>query len=271
MGFLEDQIRMTERRGAWRKARTAIVIILVIAVILVALASFFSYTKETSVTVVYVEGELYTGDFFGDGATGSEYVGRLVRDAADNPLVEAIVIRVDSPGGTPAAAQEIITDIEYAKARKPVVISMGDIATSAAYAISAHGDRIYANPDTITAGIGTIWTFTDISRWMENEGLNVTVVKSGTRKDMASPYRPMTGEEISYAQDIVDASSERLIADIAAARNISRSLIDDGRILRGEDAVRYGLVDELGNLHTAIDGARSLAALPRSSAGDRLS
>jgi protease-4 len=271
VGFLEDQIRRTERREAWEKVRTAVVIIVVAMVILIALASFFSYTKETSVSVVYVVGELYTGDFFGDGATGSEYAGRLIRDAADNPLVEAIVIRVDSPGGTPAAAQEIITDIEYAKDRKPVVISMGDMATSAAYAISAHGDRIYANPDTITAGIGTIWTFTDISRWMENEGLNITVVKSGSRKDMASPYRPITGEELSYAQDIVDASSERLITDIAAARNISRSLFDDGRILRGEDAIRYGLVDEMGNLHTAIDGARSLAALPRPSAGDRLS
>ncbi|MBS1195239.1 MAG: signal peptide peptidase SppA, type, partial [Methanomicrobia archaeon] len=126
-------------------------------------------------------------------------------------------------------------------------------------------------PDTLTAGIGTIWTFTEISRWLENEGLNVTVVKSGARKDMASPYRPITGEEISYAQDIVDASAERLIADIAASRNISRSLFDDGRILRGEDALRYGLVDELGNLHTAIDGARRLAALPRSSEGDLLS
>jgi protease-4 len=260
MGFLDDQICMTEKRGAWRKARTAIVIVLVAIAVLAAVASFFSYTKDTSVTVVYVEGELYTGDFLGDGATGSEYVGRQIRDAANNPLVEAIVLRVNSPGGTPAAAQEIITDIEYAKERKPVVISMGDIATSAAYAISAHGDRIYANPDSITAGIGTIWTFTDISRWMEKEGLNVTVVKSGSRKDMASPYRPMTGEEISYAQDIVNASSERLIADITAARNISRSVIDDGRVLRGEDAVKVGLVDELGNLHTAIDGARSLAA-----------
>ena len=271
MGFLDDQIRRTERREAWRKARTGIVIILVFGIILIALATFFSYKEETSVSVVYVVGELYTGDFFGDGATGSEYAGRQIRNAADNPLVEAIVIRVDSPGGTPAAAQEIITDIEYAKTKKPVVISMGDMATSAAYAISAHGDRIYANPDTLTAGIGTIWTFTEISRWLENEGLNVTVVKSGARKDMASPYRPMTGEEISYAQDIVDASAERLITDIAASRNISRSLFDDGRILRGEDAIRYGLVDELGNLHTAIDGARSLAALPRSSAGDQLS
>ncbi len=271
MGFLDDQIRNNERREAWRKARTGIAIILVFGIVLIALATLFSYKEETSVSVVYVVGELYTGDFFGDGATGSEYAGRLIRDAADNPLVEAIVIRVDSPGGTPAAAQEIITDIEYAKTKKPVVISMGDMATSAAYAISAHGDRIYANPDTITAGIGTIWTFTDISRWLENEGLNVTVVKSGARKDMASPYRPMTGEEISYAQDIVDASAERLITDIAAARNISRSLFDDGRILRGEDAIRYGLVDELGNLHTAIDGARRLAAESRSSAGDLLS
>ncbi|MDD1653090.1 MAG: signal peptide peptidase SppA [Methanomicrobiales archaeon] len=262
MGFLEDQIRRTERREAWEKVRTVVVLLIVAAVVVIAIATLFTYTEETSVAVVYVEGELYTGDFFGDGGTGSEYAGRMIRQAADNPLVEAIVIRVDSPGGSPAAAQEIITDIEYAKQKKPVVVSMGDMATSAAYAISAHADRIYANPDSLTAGIGTIWTFTDISRWLENEGLNVTVVKSGTRKDMASPYRPITGDEISYAQDIVDASAERLITDVAAARNISRSLFDDGRVLRGEDAVRYGLVDELGNLNTAIEGARNLAAHP---------
>ena len=86
---------------------------------------------------------------------GSEVVGNNLREAADDPMVEAIVLRVNSPGGSPAAAQEIIGDLEYAKTKKPVVVSMGDMATSAAYYVSAHADRIYADPDTFTAGVAS--------------------------------------------------------------------------------------------------------------------
>ena len=258
MGFLDEEIRKIERRR-WRRALRFLAIIAVILIAMVVATWFLTYTKEKSVAVIYVVGDLSTGDFSSPDATGSEFVGRQIRDAADNPLVEAIVLRVNSPGGTPAAAQEITTDMEYAKTRKPVVISMGDIATSAAYAISAHGSRIYANPDTLTGGVGTIWIFTDISTWLDREGYNVTVVKSGARKDMASPFRALTGEERDYAQSLVNASFARFMDDIVKQRNVSRADIEDGRVVRGEEAVKIGLVDRLGNLHDAIDDARSLA------------
>jgi protease-4 len=177
--------------------------------------------------------------------------------------VEAIVLRVNSPGGTPAAAQEIIRDLEYAKTKKPVVVSMGDMATSAAYYVSAHADKIYADPDTFTAGIGVVWTFPEISRWMSREGLNVSIVKSGSMKDMGSASRPITEEERSYAQEIVNASFEGLMRDVLEQRQIARSDIEDGRVIRGADAVKINLVDELGNLNDAIDGAKSLAARSR--------
>jgi len=136
---------------------------------------------------------------------------------------------------------------------------MGDVATSAAYLVSAHATKIFADPDTLTAGVGTVWTFTDISEWLRNEGYNVTVVKSGARKDMASPYRALTDEEREYAQSLVNASFDRFMEDIVQQRNISRAAIEDGRVVRGEDAVRIGLVDQLGNLQDAIGEARSLA------------
>jgi len=258
MGFLEEEIRRIEGRR-WRSALRILAIVALILLAVVVATWFLTYTKERSVAVIYVEGTLSTGDFSSPDATGSEFVGGEIRDAADDPIVEAIVLRVNSPGGTPAAAQEITADMEYAKARKPVVISMGDIATSAAYAVSAHGSRIYANPDTLTGGIGTVWIFTDISTWLDREGYNVTVVKSGARKDMASPYRALTIEERDYAQSLVNASFERFIDDIVKQRNISRAEIEDGRVIRGEEAVKIGLVDRLGNLHDAIDDARSLA------------
>jgi len=219
-----------------------------------------TYSDETGVSVVRMEGTLVTGEVSGEDFSASEQVGRELRDAADDPMVEAIVLRVNSPGGTPAAAQEIIRDLEYAKTKKPVVVSMGDMATSAAYYVSAHASKIYADPDTFTAGIGVMWTFPDLSRWMSKEGYNVSIVKSGSKKDMGSTSRPITEEEFTYAQGIVNASFEEFINDVLAQRQIARSDIEDGRVIRGADAVKINIVDELGNMNDAIEGAKALSA-----------
>ena len=218
-----------------------------------------SYPDTQGVSVIRMEGTMVTGEASDSEYIGSEVVGRELRDAADDPLVDAIVLRVNSPGGTPAAAQEIIGDLEYAKTKKPVVVSMGDMGTSAAYYVSAHADRIYANPDTFTAGVGVIWKFSDISRWMEKEGYNVSTIKSGSKKDMGSTSRPLSDDEEEYAQQIVTDSFETFITDITTQRVISRSDIEDGRVIRGADAVKINVIDELGNLNDAIDGAKKLA------------
>ena len=136
---------------------------------------------------------------------------------------------------------------------------MGDLATSAAYYVSVHADRIYANPDTFTAGVGVIWTFSDISRFNEKEGFNVSTVKSGSKKDMGSTARPITDEEQAYAQKIVNDSFENFISDVTSRRAIARSEIDDGRVIRGADAIRLNIVDEIGNLNDAINGAKKIA------------
>ena len=220
---------------------------------------YFTHADQMGVTVIRMEGTMVTGEASDAESIGSEVVGKELRQAADDPMVEAIVLRVNSPGGTPAAAQEIIGDLEYAKSKKPVVVSMGDMGTSAAYYVSAHADRIYANPDTFTAGVGVIWKFSDISRWMENEGYNLSVVKSGSKKDMGSEARPLSADEQTYAQKIVDDSFETFIADVTSQRMIARSDIQDGRVIRGADAIKINVVDELGNLNDAIDGAKKMA------------
>ena len=220
---------------------------------------FFQHTDTQGVTVVRMEGEMVTGQASDGTVVGSEVVGSELREAADDPMVEAIVLRVDSPGGTPAAAQEIIDDLEYAKTKKPVVVSMGDIATSAAYYVSSHANRIYANPDTFTAGVGVIWRFSDISGYNEKEGYNFSVVKSGSKKDMGTTSRPMTADEQQYADKIVQESFENFIGDVTTQRVIARSDIEDGRVIRGADALKLNIVDELGNLNDAIDGAKRLA------------
>ncbi|MDD1676539.1 MAG: signal peptide peptidase SppA [Methanomicrobiales archaeon] len=268
MGFLDEEVQRIERSAAEAasakkpgKISLGVILIAVAGIIFIIVAAgFLTYSKDRSIAVIPLEGEISTGDFSIDGYAGSEYVGRQLRSAADDPLVEAIVLRVNSPGGSPAGAQEIIADLEYAKARKPVVVSMGDLAASAAYYISAHADRIYASPDTLTGSVGTTWIFIDISEWMKKEGYAVDVVKSGDRKDMTSPYRSRTDAELVYAQDIVNDSFEQFITDVIAQRHVERSAIEDGRIMRGQEALQIGLVDEMGNLYAAIDGAREMAA-----------
>ena len=136
---------------------------------------------------------------------------------------------------------------------------MGDMGTSAAYYVSAHADRIYANPDTFTAGIGVVWKFSDISRWMDNEGYNISIIKSGSKKDMGATSRPISDAEQDYAQKVVNDSFELFITDVISQRMIARSDIDDGRVIRGADAIGLNIIDEIGNLNDAIEGARALA------------
>jgi protease-4 len=237
-----------------------IIVVGLLLVLGISVAYYLLFHPDTQgVSVIRMEGTMVTGEAYDSEIIGSEVVGRELRQAADDPMVEAIVLRVNSPGGTPAAAQEIIGDLEYAKTRKPVVVSMGDMGTSAAYYVSAHADRIYANPDTFTAGVGVIWKFSDISNWMEKEGYNLTVIKSGSKKDMGSTARPISDDEQMYAQKIVTDSFENFISDVTAQRVITRSDIEDGRVIRGADAVKINIVDELGNLNDAIDGAKKLA------------
>lgn len=248
-----------DRSGSGFRWFLIIILGLLLVCGLTAVLFFVLHEDTQGVSIVRMEGTMVTGDYTDAEIVGSEVVGRELREAADDPMVEAIVLRVNSPGGTPAAAQEIIGDLEYAKSRKPVVVSMGDVGTSAAYYVSAHADRIYANPDTFTAGIGVVWKFSDISRWMEKEGYNVSVIKSGSKKDMGSTSRPLSGEEEQYAQLVVTESFENFITDVTAQRVISRSDIEDGRVIRGADAVKINVVDELGNLNDAIEGAKRLA------------
>lgn len=259
MGYLDDQIAAINRPRCRPRSRIFWVLLILVVIAVVTLAAMPARLHTGHVTVVRAEGTLETGLVHSSDATGSEVIGKALRDAADDPVTDAIVLRVNSPGGTPSAAQEIIGDIEYAKTKKPVVVSMGDIATSAAYLISVHADRIYANPDTFTANIGTIWTFSDDSEWMKKKGYRVEVVKSGEKKDMGSSFRPLTTGERDYAQQLVNASFESFIGDVLSHRPVKRTAIEDGRVIRGQEARDLGLIDKLGNLHDAEDAASDLA------------
>ena len=220
---------------------------------------------KDKIAVVYIDGQMVAdkSNEKDDVACSSDIVKNL-RKATDDPDVKAIVLRVNTPGGTPVAAEEIIYQINKTKATKPVIVSMGDMATSAGYFVSSNADRIVANPDTFTGSIGVIWVFKNKSKYYGDEGVNYYVAKSGNFKDLGSDWRGLSNDEKNYVQRIINQSYTRFVTSVAKGRNLSvdyvRS-IADGRVYTGSDAKDMGLVDELGGLYDAINVAANLSGL----------
>jgi len=215
------------------------------------------------IAVIYVQGSMLTGNVpAGLGYATSEEISENIHNAAADENVRAIVLRINSPGGSPAAAQEISIEIEKAQERGiPVIVSMGDLAASAAYYISAPADYIFANPSTTTGSIGVIWTFENRSAYNGKEGIDYYISKSGEFKDMGGSSRGLTDEEKEYADSVVMESYENFVTQVAEGRSMSRSEVKelaDGRIYTGSRAKELGLVDDFGNLYDAIDKAAEL-------------
>jgi protease-4 len=215
------------------------------------------------VEVIYVQGVMLTGSVpTGFGIATSEDITKSLNDASEDRGVKAIVMRVNSPGGSPAAAEEILSAMR--KIDKPIVISMGDVAASAAYRISAPADRIIANPDTITGSIGVIWEFLNRSKFYEKDGTSFYIAKSGEMKDMGGDWRGLTDDEKRYVDQVIAESYSRFVSEVASGRNLSLSKVKDladGRVYTGAKAKELGLVDEFGSLDDAIDVAAMLGGI----------
>lgn len=183
----------------------------------------------------------------------------------DNESVKAIVLRIDSPGGIVAPTQEIYK--ELTKVEKNIVVSMGSIATSGAYYIACAGDRIFANPGTLTGSIGVILRFPNIEELSKKIGIGREVIKSGNYKDSGSMYRKLTPEEKKIFQDTVDDVYAQFIDVVLEGRKnvkLTRKQIEeiaDGRVLSGRQAFNKKLVDELGDLDDAIEYAGKVGGI----------
>lgn len=223
----------------------------------------FGKEKQDKIAVIYIEGTMVADKSTDSDSTAcSNDIVRKLRAATDDLDVKAIVLRVNSPGGTPVAAEEIISQIKKTKKVKPVVVSMGDLATSAAYYVSSSADKIVANPDTFTGSIGVVWVFKNRTKYYNEEGITFYIAKSGNYKDIGADWRGLSDGEKDYVQDIVNESYERFIANVADGRNMELENIKkiaDGRIYTGCKAKELGLVDELGGLYDAISLAQQLA------------
>ncbi|MDB4966859.1 MAG: signal peptide peptidase SppA, type [Myxococcales bacterium] len=190
-----------------------------------------------------------------------DVVGQLHELRKDNSI-KAIVLRIDSPGGAVAPSQEIYRAVLRAKKDKKIVCSMGTLAASGGYYVAAACDKIYASPGTITGSIGVISEFPHVQGLMALARVEVDTIKSGPMKDSGTPLRGMTESEKKFFQAFVDGVYEQFLDDVSAGRKIPKETLRplaDGRILTGKEALAHKLIDELGNLEDAIDGAAVLA------------
>ena len=190
-----------------------------------------------------------------------DLVGQL-HELRKDDSIKAIVLRIDSPGGAVAPSQEIYRAVMRAKKDKKVVCSMGTVAASGGFYVASACDKIYASPGTITGSIGVISEFPHVSQLMALAKIDVDTIKSGAMKDSGSPLREMTDSERKFFQGFVNGVYEQFLDDVSAARKIPKETLRplaDGRILTGQQALEHHLIDELGNLEDAIEGAGKLA------------
>ena len=181
-----------------------------------------------------------------------------LRKFCENDSIKAIVLRVDSPGGGVGPSQEIHAEVINATHKKPVIVSMGSVAASGGYYIAAPANKIFANPGTITGSIGVIMKFTNVLQLMDKVGLKTSVVKSGIHKDIGSSMREMTPKEKALLQGLIDDVHSQFVEAVSIDRKISEKKVRelaDGRIFTGRQALKYGLLDELGGLQAAIEEA----------------
>lgn len=200
--------------------------------------------------------------------SGSTITPDLVRDyltrAEEDKAVKAIVFHVNSPGGEAAPCQEILWEIEKVKETKYIVVSMGVTAASGGYYISTPADKIVALPTTMTGSIGVISAIPNIQGFLEKLGIQIEIFKGGKYKDMYQGLRELTPEEEEIMQQMIDEYYEQFIDVVAEGRELSREEVRDlatGQLYTGTEAKELGLVDELGDLDTAIDLATGLAGI----------
>ena len=215
------------------------------------------------IAVVYAEGDIVDGE--GDSSSiGGERYARELRKLRQDDDVKAIVLRVDSPGGSASAAEDIQREIRLTRRVKPVIVSMGSYAASGGYWISAYGDRIFAEPMTITGSIGVFGIMFDLQKLAGDVGVTFDGVKTGKFADTLTISRPKTPEEIQSIQHTVDWVYGQFVAKVAEGRKLKPDFVESiaqGRVWSGTEARKLGLVDEVGGLTAAIGYAAKQAKM----------
>lgn len=221
-------------------------------------------SSKNKIALVFAEGEIVSGKST-DGKMGSETIAAAIKKARKDEKVKAIVLRVNSPGGSALASDVMWREIVLAKKEKPVVVSMGGVAASGGYYISCAADKIYAESSTITGSIGVFGLIPNMKGMFNNKlGINMDMVNTNTYSDGLSTFRPLSAIEKEALTDMVEDVYSDFTQKVADGRKMTQAEVDSigqGRVWTGISAKKIGLVDEIGGLRAAIEEAANLAEL----------
>lgn len=255
-------------KGRWLKAIILAVALTFVCAVLAYLLSGTSENEEKDtalmdvfssnnrIGVVPIEGAIDTSD----------KILKQLRKFQKSRRVKAVVLRINSPGGAVAPAQEIQREVRRVKTSKPVIASIETVGASAAYYIASGANKIYCSSGSITGSIGVIMVMTEVHQVIDKLGLKVEIIKAGKYKDIGSAVRPMTPEEHRILEDFAKEIHERFIQDVYEGREGKVSMDQlreaaNGSFFTGEKALSLGLVDELGNFYDAVKAAGDLGKI----------
>jgi len=216
---------------------------------------------KPKVAIIYADGSIVSGNGQAE-EIGSDKFAKAVKKARVDENVKAVVLRVNSPGGSALASDVIWRETKLLRAEKPLIVSMGDVAASGGYYISCMGEKILASPSTITGSIGVFGLYPNAEELMGDLGLHTDVVKTGELADFGRIDRPLTSEETKILDALVGQIYDQFLNRVETGRNLDRAHLDtiaEGRVWTGEYAKRHGLIDEYGGLVDAVELAAEAA------------
>lgn len=220
---------------------------------------------SNQIAVLYLEGDIVDGEG-GSGSVGGNRFAREIRRLRTQGDVHAIVVRVNSPGGSVTAAETIQRELSLARDQMPVIVSCGSYAASGGYWVATEADQIFAHPNTVTGSIGVFGILPNVQELANRHGVTFDTVRTGTYADLFSMVRPKTEEEMALIQDVVDEIYVDFVTRVATGRDMSLERAESlaqGRVWSGEQALENGLVDQIGGLDDAIGFAAQQAGLKK--------
>lgn len=219
--------------------------------------------KKNKVAVIYAQGDITDGKGNFD-QIGSESIVKDIRKAYKDEKTKAIVLRINSPGGSALASDVILRELNIAKRNKPLIVSFGDVAASGGYYIACNADKIFSSKNTITGSIGVFGVLMNLEKFNQNIGLSYDNVKTSKYSDFADPSRPLNEEEKIILQSQIERTYDLFLSHVSNGRDLSKNKVDEigqGRVWSGVDALQNNLIDEFGGLNDAILEASKMSGL----------
>jgi protease IV len=238
---------------AWSRKKKAWIVILSVIVLVIIVSLIVEHLQGPSgdrIGVVEIEGVI----------SGSKEVMDDIVDFKEDASIKGVILRINSPGGGVGPTQEIYREVVKLTEKKKVYVSMGTTCASGGYYIASAGQKLYANPSTITGSIGVIMELMNVEDVLKKIGLKNNTIKAGEYKDTGSPFRPMTPEERAYMDGIVMNIYDQFTKDVATGRKMNVEAVKklaEGRIYTGTMAKDVGLVDAIGNFYDTVDAMKA--------------